>query len=96
MKFPYLPKFGVLFIVLTVLFFSACNPENSSDVNKVDGVIAAVKENYAPDKRVALFDIQSEKKSSGYILKGKTNLPEALDALKKRVGFAKYKVYGQY
>ncbi|MAO18313.1 C40 family peptidase [Muricauda ruestringensis] len=85
MKFPYLPKFGVLFIVLTVLFFSACNPENSSDVNKVDGVIAAVKENYAPDKRVALFDIQSGKNSSGYILKGKTNLPEALDALKKEL-----------
>ena len=83
MKFPYLPKFGVLFIVLTVLFFSACNPESSTDVNKVDGVIAAVKENYAPDKRVALFDIQSGKNSSGYILKGKTNLPEALDALKK-------------
>lgn len=71
--------------MLVVLIFSACKTEQSTEPNKVDEIISSVRETYAPDKRVALFDIQSEENSSGYILKGKTNLPEALDTFKKEL-----------
>lgn len=51
----------------------------------MDEIIGAIKETYAPDKRIALFDVQSEKKSSGYVLTGRTNLPEALNTLQKEL-----------
>lgn len=75
----------MLHLALTSLLFISCQQEKAEEANKVDSIINSVKETYAPDKRVALFDIQSEKNSWGYILKGKTNLPEALDAFKKEL-----------
>ncbi|NDV15988.1 SH3 domain-containing protein [Muricauda sp. TY007] len=85
MKFPSFQNNRVCFFMLVVLIFSACKTEQSTEPNKLDQIISSVRETYAPDKRVALFDIQSEGNSSGYILKGKTNLPEALDTFKKEL-----------
>ncbi len=75
----------MLHLALTSLLFISCQQEKAEEANKVDSIINSVKETYAPDKRVALFDIQSEKNSSGYVIKGKTNLPEALSAFKKEL-----------
>jgi len=81
MKFPSLRINGLHFVLLIALILSACNTEKSSEADRVDDIIASIKETHAPDKRVALFDVQSEKNGAGYIIKGKTNLPEALNAL---------------
>jgi len=75
----------MLHLALTSLLFISCQQEKAEEANKVDSIINSVKETYAPDKRVALFDIQSEKNSSGYVIMGKTNLPEALSAFKKEL-----------
>lgn len=85
MKFTHSLKTGMLYLALTSLLFISCQQEKAEEVNNVDSIINSVKETYAPDKRVALFDIQSEKNSAGYVIKGKTNLPEALDAFKKEM-----------
>ncbi|WP_108244542.1 C40 family peptidase [Muricauda brasiliensis] len=85
MKFTHSLKTGMLHLALTSLLFISCQQEKAEEANKVDSIINSVKETYAPDKRVALFDIQSEKNSSGYVIKGKTNLPEALSAFKKEL-----------
>ncbi len=47
--------------------------------------IKAVKSEYAPDGRVALFDIESTNNNGTYILKGESNLPEAVNALKQKL-----------
>lgn len=61
-----------LFLLAT---FIACKSEDRK--TEVDNTITEVKEEFAPDKRVALFDVQWE---DGKLL-GETNLPEAHDAL---------------
>ncbi|MEC8831036.1 MAG: SH3 domain-containing protein, partial [Bacteroidota bacterium] len=76
---------GPRLLILIALIISSCKTENSAAINQVDEIITSIQETYAPDKRVALFDVQSEKKSTGYVLRGKTNLPEALDNLKNEL-----------
>ncbi|MEO5789971.1 MAG: C40 family peptidase [Gelidibacter sp.] len=51
--------------------------------------IEVVKTQYAPDKRVALFDVNAEKSGNAYILKGESNLPDAVATLKSNLENAK-------
>src|SRR5690606_8866023 len=52
-------------------------------VNQSEQYIKAVKSEYAPDGRVALFDVESANNNGTYILKGESNLPEAVSDLKQ-------------
>jgi gamma-D-glutamyl-L-lysine dipeptidyl-peptidase len=75
-----------------VILTGACK---TSDVNTVvaqepafnasESHINAVKTEYAPDGRVALFDVESTNNNGTYILKGESNLPEAVNALKQKL-----------
>lgn len=53
--------------------------------NEADAVVVAVQDEFAPDKRVALFDVTTEDREGTYVLKGESNLPMAVDHLKKRL-----------
>ncbi len=69
---------------------SDVNTENNTTaqapaVNESEQYIKAVKTEYAPDGRVALFDVESTKNNGTYILKGESNLPEAVSDLKERL-----------
>ena len=69
----------------TLVLLSACNygeKEVVDESNEAELEIAEVREEYAPDKRVALFDVSAERSDDQYILKGESNLPEAITALK--------------
>lgn len=68
-----------------LLALSSCKQEEPTEPNKVDEIITSIKETYAPDKRIAVFDIQSDESATGYVIKGKTNLPEALEAFKNEL-----------
>ncbi len=78
--------FALLLFVLMV----GCNTHTESDDNS-EIYISDVKNEFAPDKRVALFDVTSEKKGDQYLLKGETNMPEAKAALKAKLDSAKIK-----
>lgn len=71
--------------ILLVLVLASCEQKKEEETNKAEPVIAEVQRQYAPDSRVALFDIMAEIKGSDLILKGESNLPEAVDELKKRL-----------
>jgi len=75
----------LLLFSLFTLAFSSCKTEKKTGANKVDEIISSIKETHAPDKRVALFDVESEQNATGYTIKGKTNLPEALKALEQEL-----------
>ena len=68
-------KYTFYIYSLLLISFIACKSEDRK--TEVDNTITEVKENYAPDKRVALFDVQWK---DGKLI-GETNLPEAHDAL---------------
>ncbi|MDT0675403.1 SH3 domain-containing C40 family peptidase [Autumnicola musiva] len=76
------------FLSLFLLMLGSCNNgenENSEAPNKAENVIAEVRQEYAPDKRVALFDVQAEENKEAFILKGESNLPEAVKNLKEKL-----------
>ncbi|MDT0647264.1 SH3 domain-containing C40 family peptidase [Zunongwangia sp. F260] len=72
---------GLFLLFITV----SCDQKEEKDENKAEETIAEVRQEFAPDKRVALFDIQAEKKEDVYILMGESNLPEAVNNLKEKL-----------
>ncbi|WP_187328872.1 C40 family peptidase [Echinicola rosea] len=70
-------------LLLALVLLGSCQPE-SKETSSVAPLIDQVKESYAPDKRVAIFDIAFENDS----LKGQTNLPQALEELTKKLDSA--------
>lgn len=75
-----------LFSLLGILILASCNENsNKKEGNIAETYIADIKQEFAPDKRVALFDIDVEKLKGDYILKGESNLPDAVDALKQKL-----------
>ncbi|WP_424492757.1 NlpC/P60 family protein [Salinimicrobium sp. GXAS 041] len=74
--------------LLFLMILGSCKNEEveiSEEISETEQYIAEVREEYAPDGRVALFDIQASQKDDNYVLKGESNLPEAVANLKKRL-----------
>ncbi|TMM59001.1 NlpC/P60 family protein [Maribacter algarum] len=69
--------------VLIIVFFGACAEKQNKEalVNE----ILAIKTKFAPDKRVALFDISAAQEGGAMVLKGETNLPDAVNALMEKL-----------
>jgi len=70
-------------VLLTVLWITACSHDPLPP--QVEPAIAAVRKAYAPDKRVALFDVEAVATAEGVILEGATNLLEAKTELLRRL-----------
>lgn len=71
-----------------LLIFGSCKTaklETSEKPNKADVIISEVKSEFAPDSRVALFDVKSTLNKGKYILKGESNLPDAVGSLKQKL-----------
>lgn len=75
--------FNIGIIALGILLITACKDDPNKATNPIEIKLAEIKNEYAPDKRVALFDVTATEKTEKYILKGETNLPDALEALKR-------------
>jgi len=77
----------ITLISLVALFVGAC--QNSEKENKalIDSqeIITEVSKEYAPDKRVALFNVKAEENEGKLVLKGESNLPEAVNSLKLKL-----------
>ncbi|SKB51597.1 Cell wall-associated hydrolase, NlpC family [Salegentibacter holothuriorum] len=75
-----------LTFLLTLFLFASCEEKKEEkEENPLQNKIAEVKENYAPDGRVALFEVTAEKTGETYILKGESNNPEAVTSLKEKL-----------
>lgn len=71
-------------LLVTVIFFG-CKTEKVIEENPLEKEIAAIKSEFAPDKRVVVFAIEAKENEGSYILKGESNLPKAVDALKQKL-----------
>ena len=77
---PYLP------FLLTLFLFASCEEkEEKKEENPLQTQIAEVEKTYAPDGRVALFEVTAVKNGETYILKGESNDPEAVNSLKEKL-----------
>lgn len=72
-------KYKILIVIL--IAFSGCVTEKAS-LSDPESIISNIKTAYAPDKRVALFDVEAVKLNENLVLKGESNLPKAVSALK--------------
>ncbi len=80
MKLFFNNKLYTFLIFGFAVLFSCKEKENKE--NTLTTFIDVVKKQYAPDKRVALFNIESTIDKGEYILKGESNLPEAVNKLR--------------
>ncbi len=60
-----------------------CSMAQDNDVNRV---LQAIREKYAPDRRVAVFDIRLLNENDSIVLEGETSLPEAYADLLEQAG----------
>ncbi|MEM9143482.1 MAG: C40 family peptidase [Bacteroidota bacterium] len=70
------------FRVVPIVLFLSCTPEMNT-ISLVDDYIEVIESEYAPDKRVALFQVDGKRSGDKYILSGQSNLPDAVTALKQ-------------
>jgi len=79
-------KIFSLFILFSLSTITVLSQENGK-MDHINSIIESVKNKYAPDKRVALFNIDADESGGFYLITGETNLPEAkmelLEHLKK-------------
>ena len=71
-------------VVLALLLSTSCDREKKIE-NPFLSHISEVKSEFAADKRVALFHVEVIKNNSKYILKGESDLPDAISALKQKL-----------
>lgn len=74
-RFLFYPLF-FLFLILT-----GCQP--SASLQPVEQIISDIRTEYAPDKRVAIWEVSAERRGSQILLSGQSNLPGALAALEE-------------
>jgi gamma-D-glutamyl-L-lysine dipeptidyl-peptidase len=74
-------RVGLFFFLVNLsLLFLSCGQLSESEE-----IIWSVNDEFAPDKRVAIFDVTAEKQSGQIRLKGETNLTAAMEILEKRL-----------
>lgn len=61
-------------------------------MEKVNSILKEIKEKFAPDKRVAVFNIESSELDNKVLLKGETNLPQAKTELVNLFAQSKIKI----
>jgi len=77
---------GIIFLLITAFFlFISCDSKTDQEELTIKEMMADIKQEFAPDKRVALFNIEYIKKGNESILKGESNLPEAVTSLKEKL-----------
>lgn len=83
-------KTNALLSLIIVLCFACTNQEEiPAELSKI---VEEVKSTYAPDKRVAIFDISLSNGSTGLELNGYTNIPEAKSSLLTKLNDGGYTI----
>lgn len=79
-------------ILITIFFLLSINIYSQDNMENINSIIKEVKQTFAPDKRVALFNIDVVQNNNILKLSGETNLPEAKKELLKHLAQHKYKI----
>ncbi len=74
-----------LFLIMGFIFTTSCELKKGLDISIPKTLLEETKQEFAPDKRVALLDLEIENQAGKIIVKGESNLPKAVDAFKERM-----------
>jgi cell wall-associated NlpC family hydrolase len=70
-----------IILLFLFIFCTTIIPQEGKNMSKYESIIAEIKQKFAPDKRVALFDVSTEIENEKVFLTGETNLPDAKNEL---------------
>ena len=87
-------KRSISLAFLALLSLNACKQEEKpadAEDNETTVYIEQVREEFAPDKRVALFNVTGRKTDGTYVMSGESNVPEAVETLRQRLKEAEVK-----
>lgn len=74
-----------LYLLAAILLSCGCQKK---DLGEADRIFESLRSRYAPDKRVALFEVSFTRRAGKVLVSGSTNLPEAKQALFDSLGAA--------
>lgn len=74
----------ILILLISTLFLNSCANRNKN-FEKLIAISDSLKEQFAPDKRVAIYDIEITQFENKILVKGETDQPEALKNLKEKL-----------
>lgn len=78
----------LLSFVLFILFINSCTTTQRQDLTKYQNINDSIKRTYAPDKRVAIYAVEITENGSSVFLKGESDQPKAVEALKQKLNDA--------
>lgn len=88
-----------LALIIFLIVLGSCNKSTQSNedasLEKLQGLNDSIRKTFAPDKRVAVYDISISRQGNTAILKGETSLPEALNFLKTELDKKTYDLTDQ-
>jgi len=73
---------AILFLCLTSLFFL---PSCQTDLSQGEAIIQEVKQQFVPDRRVNIYDMELINEGGVLTLEGETNLPKAKEAILQKM-----------
>lgn len=70
-----------------IIIMTACSPVDTERPlpTPLSSALDTIKAEYAPDKRVAIWNVSAEQAGEGFVVRGETNLPDALEALQAQL-----------
>lgn len=84
--------FARIFFFLGILTFLTISCQQQPNLKEAETIFATLKERYAPDKRVALWDIKMSQKRGKLVLAGQTNLLDAKADFLKQLEAKDFKI----
>jgi uncharacterized protein YgiM (DUF1202 family) len=70
-----------IYFLIAASVFHLFNPETTAQISQIKTVLNSIQQQYAPDKRIAVFDISYELGKSGLIVNGEVDNPAAKNAV---------------
>ena len=88
-----------LALIIFLIVLGSCNKSIQSNedasLEKLQGLNDSIRKAFAPDKRVAVYDISISRQGNTAIVKGETSIPEALNFLKTELNKRNYDLTDQ-
>ncbi len=75
----------IFFLVFLSIVIYSCEKEKKQDISKFIELRDQIKNEYAPDKRVALFNIDISSDKGILLLKGESDQPQVVATLKEKI-----------
>ena len=72
-------------VILSFIMFFSCEKSEKQDISSLIAIKDSVKKEFAPDKRVAIFDISLSPSNGAIVLKGESDQPQAVATLKEKI-----------